>query len=217
MIQEWPAVRVRRLFVSTLLVAIAESALSVNRRLTPSISNSFWNCLIMAFLGSCQNSNQGLLHPVPQALPQPARRPINSGIRPNLIRSSVSIICQNFTDAVFVLLTTLAPNPMSFGSETPPDDLVQPVKSAAADKKDIGGIDFDKILLGMFSAAFGRDTGRRAFNNFQQGLLNAFTGNIPGDGRVVRLCWRFCRFHRCRQFRAWLFRHHNRHSEAATE
>ena len=55
---------------------------------------------------------------------------------------------------------------MDLGPSPPLDNLFQAVKCPAADKKDIGCIHLYKILLGMFSSAFGRNTGGGAFNNF---------------------------------------------------
>src|SRR5512137_1358155 len=51
----------------------AERALSVKRRLTPSISKSFWYCLMSAFFGS-------LSHPQPLA----AGIPADGGVDPSL-------------------------------------------------------------------------------------------------------------------------------------
>ena len=39
----------------------------------------------------------------------------------------------------------------------------------------------------MLAAAFGRHIGNGALDDFKQGLLHAFAGNIPGDGRCIGL------------------------------
>jgi len=65
----------------------AESALSVNRRLTPSISKSFWYCLIRAFLGSLRMRIR-LSSFSSCRVAITGRRPRNSGIMPYLIKSS---------------------------------------------------------------------------------------------------------------------------------
>ena len=65
--------------------------------------------------------------------------------------------------------------------------LFQTVKSAAADEQDVGGIDLNKFLLGMLSAALRRHVGDGAFQNFQQCLLHAFTADITGNGGVFGL------------------------------
>ena len=41
--------------------------------------------------------------------------------------------------------------------------------------------------MGVLAPALGRNIGCRAFQDFQQSLLHAFTGNVPGNGNVFRL------------------------------
>ncbi len=48
-----------------------------------------------------------------------------------------------------------------------------------------GRIELREFLLRMFSAAAGRNICGRAFENFQQSLLNAFAGNIACDRWIV--------------------------------
>ena len=43
----------------------------------------------------------------------------------------------------------------------------------------------NKVLIGVFPAALRRDGCDGAFQDFQQGLLHAFPGHVPGDGGVV--------------------------------
>ena len=74
------------------------------------------------------------------------------------------------------------------------DDVLQAVKSPAANKQDVGSVYLDKFLLGMLPAAFGRNRSHRAFNNFQQRLLDALSGNIPGNGRTVAFAGDFIDF-----------------------
>ena len=67
--------------------AIASSASSVNSSSTPSSSNSRWYCLTSAFFGSvriceCQSGCRRCTAVIT------GRRPMNSGIMPNLTRSS---------------------------------------------------------------------------------------------------------------------------------
>ena len=67
--------------------AMASSASSVNSSSTPSISNSRVYCLTSAFFGSERIlTNDSLSRFVTDATT--GSRPMNSGIRPNLIRSS---------------------------------------------------------------------------------------------------------------------------------
>ena len=41
--------------------------------------------------------------------------------------------------------------------------------------------------MGVLAPALRRNIGSRSFQDFQQGLLYAFTGNVPGNGNVFRL------------------------------
>ena len=43
----------------------------------------------------------------------------------------------------------------------------------------------DKVLVGVFPATLRWDGCDSAFQDFQQGLLHAFPGHVPGDGGVV--------------------------------
>ena len=72
-------------------------------------------------------------------------------------------------------------------AQAPLDDPLQAHKGAAADEKDIGGIDLGKLLVRVLASALGRNVGHRPFKNLQQRLLHAFTGNIAGDRRVLVL------------------------------
>src|SRR6185312_6015352 len=73
------------------LLAIARSASSRISSSTPSIRNILWYCLINAFFGSTSiwisaaSSSSS-------SVATTGRRPTNSGIRPNLIRSSGSVL-----------------------------------------------------------------------------------------------------------------------------
>ena len=96
-------------------------------------------------------------------------------------------LAQDLAEAAFVVLFDLGAEPHELAAHAPVDDLLQPVEGAAADKKDIGGVHLHEVLLGMLATALGRHAGRGALDDFEQGLLNAFTGHVPGDGGVVRL------------------------------
>src|SRR3989304_3920570 len=66
-------------------------------------------------------------------------------------------------------------------------DIFQSGESASAYKQDVRCINLQEFLLGMLSAAFGRDIRDSAFNYFQECLLNPFAGNVPCNRRAVRL------------------------------
>ncbi len=46
----------------------------------------------------------------------------------------------------------------------------------------------------MFAPSFGWNTGQRAFNDFQQGLLDPFAGNISGQGGAIGFAGNFINF-----------------------
>ena len=65
------------------------------------------------------------------------------------------------------------------------DDVFEADERSAADEQDLAGVHLDVLLLGMLAAALRGDVGDGAFEHFQQGLLNAFAGDVAGDGDVV--------------------------------
>ena len=67
------------------------------------------------------------------------------------------------------------------------DVLVQAIECTAADEKDVGGIDLDKLLLGVLAAALGRHIAHGALQDLQQRLLHALTAHVAGDGGVLAL------------------------------
>ena len=66
-------------------------------------------------------------------------------------------------------------------------DLFQPIKGAAADKQDIGGIHLDELLLGMLAAPLRRYVGNGTLQDLQQRLLHPFPADVAGDGRGFAL------------------------------
>src|SRR5207237_112839 len=63
----------------------------------------------------------------------------------------------------------------------------QPHKRAATDEEDIRGVYRGEFLVRMLASTLRRNIGDRTFENFQQRLLNAFAGDVAGDGRVLVL------------------------------
>ena len=61
------------------------------------------------------------------------------------------------------------------------NDPVQPFKRAANDKQDVGGVDSDKFLVGMFAPTLRRHRRIGAFNQFEQRLLNTLAGYVSSD------------------------------------
>jgi len=67
------------------------------------------------------------------------------------------------------------------------DDPVDAVERTAADEQDVRGVDLDEVLVRVLAATLGRNVGERAFEDLEQRLLHAFTGDIASDRRVVGL------------------------------
>ena len=99
--------------------AMALSACGLASSSTPSMLNSFWYCLIRAFLGSvriCMSAFSSSSSRVATT----GKRPTNSGIRPNLMRSSGSTPLSTSLIALpLVRLRTSAPKPIPDFSERP--------------------------------------------------------------------------------------------------
>ena len=65
------------------------------------------------------------------------------------------------------------------------DNIFNTVKGTADNEENISGIDLDKLLLRMLTSTLWRNIGNRTFQDLQQSLLNAFTGNITGNRNVL--------------------------------
>src|SRR6185437_12785806 len=60
-------------------------------------------------------------------------------------------------------------------------------ESAAANEKNVCGINWEELLMRMFASALRRHVSDCAFEDFEQCLLHAFTRNVASDGRVFVL------------------------------
>ena len=67
------------------------------------------------------------------------------------------------------------------------NDLFNAVKCAAANEQDIGGIDLQKLLLGMLPAALRRYICHGAFDDLQERLLNALAADVACNRAVLGL------------------------------
>src|SRR5258708_5633238 len=65
------------------------------------------------------------------------------------------------------------------------DHFFQTNKGAPTNEGDVTGGDWEKLLLGMRASAVRRHVGDRPFQNLEQRLLHAFTGNVSCDRRVL--------------------------------
>ena len=120
---------------------------------------------------------------------------MNSGMKPNLIRST-GWTCSSRSMSRRPLMprrcrSALRPpvlqKPIDSRADAPGDHLLQPDERAAADEQDVGRIDRREFLVRMLAAALRRNIGDRAFQNLQQRLLHAFARNIAGDRRILVL------------------------------
>ena len=64
------------------------------------------------------------------------------------------------------------------------DGLIDAVKSTAADKEDVRRVDLQHFLMRVLAPALRRNAGNGPFEDFQEGLLDTFTGYVAGDRRV---------------------------------
>src|SRR5438105_8523467 len=65
------------------------------------------------------------------------------------------------------------------------DNLVQPNKGSAADKKNLLSIYLDIFLVWMFPAPLWRNIACAAFEDLEQGLLDALSGNVARNADVI--------------------------------
>ncbi len=94
---------------------------------------------------------------------------------------------EQFSYVTLVLALDLGPEAHALLADAPLDDLLQAGEGAPADEKDVGRVDGQELLVRVLAPALGRHTGRGAFQDLEQSLLHPFSGDIPGDGGVVRL------------------------------
>ena len=118
---------------------------------------------------------------------------MNSGMKPNLIRST-GCACDEQVDipapadartAAALLLFLQEAHGLLAGA--PRDHLLQTHERAAADEQDVGGIHGREFLVRMLAPALRRNVGHRSFQDLQQRLLHALARDVAGDRRVFVL------------------------------
>src|SRR5690606_2792277 len=67
------------------------------------------------------------------------------------------------------------------------DDLFEAGERAAADEQHVRGVDLDELLVRVLAAALRGHRGRGAFEDLEECLLDAFTGDVAGYRRVLAL------------------------------
>ena len=100
-------------------------------------------------------------------------------------------LSQKLADILFLLALDIGTKADGLLVQPLFDDLFQTVKGAAADEQNVLGVHLDELLMGVLPAALGRHVGHGALHDFQQRLLHAFAGNVPGDGGVFALAGNF--------------------------
>ena len=111
---------------------------------------------------------------------------MNSGIRPNLIRSSGST--SRMTSSSHLLAVAhLGAEPDALAADAALDDLVEAGERPAADEQDVRGVDLDELLVRVLAPALGRHRGRGALEDLEQRLLHALARDVAGDRRVLAL------------------------------
>jgi hypothetical protein len=158
----------------------------VNFSFTPSISKSFWYCLHQAVLGLVRMSMRASSLSS-CSVATTGRRPMNSGMRPNLSRSSGCTCASSSPSFISFLLVTSAPKPRVLLPDAALDDLIEADEGAAADEEDVGRVDLQEVLLRVLAAALGRHVGDGALDDLEQRLLHALARHVARDARVVAL------------------------------
>ena len=158
---------------------MALSAPSVNLSVTPSSSKSFWYCLTSAFFGWLRMFTSAASSSSSSAVTM-GRRPMNSGIIPNLSRSSGSTCLSSSVRLRCFLRLDVRAEAEAAAAQPPLDDLLQAAERAAADEEDVGGVDLQELLLRVLAAALGRDVGDGALDDLQQRLLHALAATRRG-------------------------------------
>ena len=67
------------------------------------------------------------------------------------------------------------------------DDVRQTHERTAQDEQDVGGVDMDKLLLRMLTAALRRHGCLGPLDDLEQRLLNTFARHVARDGKVLGL------------------------------
>src|SRR5262249_20944336 len=93
-----------------------------------------------------------------------------------------------------VLATDIGTESHSLDPDPAPDEILEPDEGPATDEQDVGGIDLQELLLGVFAAPLGRDAGRGALDDLEEGLLDALPRDVARDRRIVTFAGDFVDF-----------------------
>ncbi len=103
---------------------------------------------------------------------------MNSGIRPNLIRSSGITCSSNSVARTSRRERTSAANPICFFRSVW-QRCPRARESPSTKEQDVRGVDLNEFLVGVLATTLGGTDGDRPFEDLQQSLLNAFTRRHP--------------------------------------
>jgi hypothetical protein len=67
------------------------------------------------------------------------------------------------------------------------DDVIESSECATHDEEHVGGVDLNELLMRVLAAALRRNRCRRAFEDLEQRLLHALTGDVARDRWVLTL------------------------------
>ena len=117
---------------------------------------------------------------------------MNSGIKPNLMRSTGWICSSRFESrraprAVLGGLIVGMHEAHGLGAHPARDDLFEADERAAADEKDVRRVDRGEFLMRVLASALRRDVGDGPFQDLQKRLLDALARDIAGDGGIFVL------------------------------
>ena len=101
------------------------------------------------------------------------RRPMNSGMSPNFMRSSGSTRRKHLVVAQLRVPVHLGAEADALAADAALDDLVDPGERAPADEEDVGRIDLDELLMGVLAATLRRNGGGCPFEDLEQRLLDS--------------------------------------------
>ena len=127
----------------------ARMALSVNSRVTSSSSNSFWYCLYEGVARDREDLHQRVDVEF-LTVATIGSRPMNSGIRPNLVRSSGRTWASRSSESRSSAPLTSAVKPRVFLPTRLLDDVLQTGESTADDEQDVRRVDLGRTPGGRF-------------------------------------------------------------------
>ena len=91
------------------------------------------------------------------------------------------------TDCTLRSTANLGPKSDTASLRAIADDFLEAVEGTTTNEQDVGGIDLNKVLVGMLASALRGNRCHSAFDELEQGLLHALTRDITRNARVVGL------------------------------